>query len=121
MLAICPVDGYIQGPEIDAPLRNLLLNPANVLAIGGDDLDFVQFEKSSEVLLFTSLVPAEQTFIDFAHRFEVRLRAKTTSSLHAVRSAIFTVDFPYNFFVARCYNISSVDSRSSVADANRHF
>ena len=63
----------IKRPQIDVPLGNLLLNPANVLAIGHDDPDFVQLEKSSEVLLFAILIPPEQTFDEPTHRLEVQI------------------------------------------------
>lgn len=63
----------IERAEIDALLENLLLNPANVLAIGRDDPDFVQLEKSSKVLFLAVCVPPEQRVDDSTHSFEVQV------------------------------------------------
>ena len=88
-----------EGAEIDATFRNLLLNPANVSAVGDDDPDFLQLEKLSEVLFFTTLVPAEHTFYDFTDRFEVQIACESDIIFASCTKRNLHSRFPSNFFV----------------------
>jgi hypothetical protein len=62
---------HIERAKVDGRILNLLLNPANILLIGGNNPDFVEFEELSKVFVLALFVPAEQALDDPTHRLEV--------------------------------------------------
>jgi hypothetical protein len=51
----------------------LFLNPANILVIGGNNFDFVDFEELSKVFVLANFVPTKQTLYNPTHRLEVQV------------------------------------------------
>src|SRR5579863_1521235 len=66
----------VQRAKINAGIVNVLLNPANVSPVDGNDPRFIELEEPSKVFLFSHLIPAEQTFDYPAHGREVHVAGK---------------------------------------------